>query len=345
MNVPPFFVRGRASSASRTGPSLGGRRGVLLGGASILAMPSAVRAQDYTNRPVRIVVPFPAGGTADLTARLAARVLQGRLGQPVVVENRAGAGGNIAAEHVARSTPDGHTLLLAGQAILAINAALYPRLSYDPAADFAFLGMAGISANVLISHPAAAPARTIGELIAVAKARPGAIAYGSNGPGSLAHLTVEVLAKEAGISFLHVPYGGAAPLLTDLLAGRIGFCLTATPVALPPVRDARLLALAVTTGARIAPLPEVPTLVESGFPALDAPSWFGLAAPAATPAPILARLRAEMDALNRSEAYRAELAGLFSDPMPLTQAEADALLTRERRTWTEAVRSSGARAE
>ncbi len=329
-----------------------GRRAILLGALAAPGIvpgiaPRTAMAQDaapWPSRPVRIVVPFPAGGTADLTARLAARSLSPRLGQPVVVENRAGAGGNIAAEHVARAAPDGHALLLAGQAILAINAALYPRLPYDPVADLAFLGMAGSSANVLIAHPTAAPARSLVELIAVAKARPGAISYGSNGAGSLAHLTVEVMARAAGIALLHVPYGGAAPLMTDLLAGRIGFCLTGTPVALPPVREGRLLALAVTTGARIAPLPDAPTLVESGFPDLDAPTWFGLAAPSATPAPVLARLRAEVDALNRSAAYRADLAALHSDPQPLTVAEAEALLARERATWSAAVRSSGATA-
>lgn len=323
-------------------PALSRRLLLATGGA--LAAPGLAHAQAFPARPLRIVVPFAPGGPADTMARLAARVLEPRLGQPVVVENRPGAGGNIAGEHVARSAPDGHTLLLAGQAIVAINKALTPTLSYDPERDFAFLGMLGITANVILAHPEAARATTIPELVAAARAAPGAIAYGSFGVGSLSHLSAEVLAAAAGVQFLHVPYPGAAPMMTDLTAGRVGFGFPGAPLAVPAARGGRLRALAVTTPRRIAALPDVPTMVELGYPDLDAPSWFGLVAPSATPAPVLARLRAEMAALNADAGYREALAAQTAEPLPLTPEQADALLARERRVWGEAVRRSGATA-
>jgi tripartite-type tricarboxylate transporter receptor subunit TctC len=319
-------------------------RRLLLAVAGTLAAPGVLRAQAFPTRALRIVVPFAPGGPADTMARLAARVLEPRLQHSVIIENRAGAGGNIAAEHVARSTPDGHTLLLAGQGILAINQALSPRLPFDPVQDFAFLGMFGITANVILAHPQAARATSIAELIAAARANPGAITYGSFGVGSLSHLSAEVLAAAAGVQFLHVPYPGAAPFMTDLTAGRVGFGFPGAPLAVPAARAGTLRALAVTTPRRIAALPEVPTMVELGVPQLDAPSWFGLVAPSATPAPVLARLRAEMDALNTDPVYRQALEAQTSDTMPLTPDQADALLARERQVWGEAVRRSGATA-
>jgi tripartite-type tricarboxylate transporter receptor subunit TctC len=317
-------------------------RRLLLAAAGTLAAPGLLRAQGFPQRPVRIVVPFAPGGPADTMARLAGRALEPRLGQPVVVENRAGAGGNIAAEHVARAAPDGHTLLLAGQGIVAVNKALNPRIPYDPERDFAFLGMFGITANVILAHPDAARATTIAGLIAAARAAPGEITYGSFGVGSLSHLSAEVLAAAAGVQFLHVPYQGAAPMMTDLTAGRVGFGFPGAPLAVPAARAGTLRALAVTTPRRIAALPDVPTMVELGFPDLDAPSWFGAVAPSATPAPVLARLRREMDALNADPAYIAALAAQTAEPLPLTQEQAEALLARERRVWGEAVRRSGA---
>jgi len=319
-------------------------RRLLLVAGTVLAMPRLAPAQAFPARPVRIVVPFAPGGPADTMARLAARVLEPRFGQLVVVENRAGAGGNIAAEHVARSAPDGTTLLLAGQGILAINQSLYPRLSYDPERDFAFLGMLGVTANVVLAHPQAARAASIAELIAAARAAPGQISYGSFGVGSLSHLSAEVLAAAAGVPFLHVPYPGAAPMLTDLVAGRIAFGFVGASLAAPAERAGTLRALAVTTPRRIAPLPDVPTMLEIGYPDLDAPSWFALVAPSATPVPVLARLRSEINALNADAAYRAALEAQTSEPMPLTLEQAEALLARERRVWAAAVRRSGATA-
>ena len=224
-----------------------------------------------------------------MLARIAAERVSPGLGQPLIVENRAGAGGNIAGEMAARTEADGYTLLVAGQAILAINKALYKKLSYDPATDFAFVGMLGVIANVLLVNPKTVPVNSLGELIALAKKKPGDISYGSNGPGSLTHLTTAILAHQAGAEFLHVPYQGAAPLMTDLLAGRIGMTFTAASAALPLVQSGQLRALAVTTGQRSRFSPDIPTLVESGFPSLDAPTWFGVVVRTPTPAAILAQ--------------------------------------------------------
>jgi len=317
------------------------RRAVLVAGMVLSA--SAARGQE--NRPLRLVVPFPAGGPADSLARIAAGALGERLGQTVVVDNRPGAGGNIAAEYVARSAPDGTALLLAGQAIMCINKALYPHLSYDPDADFAFVGMVGGNANVLLLNTTVVPVRDLAGLAERARAEPRRIAFGSNGAGSLAHLTVEVMASATGCSFLHVPYRGSAPMQTDLIAGRIALAVTGAPGAVPLLQNPTLRALAVTTPHRLAALPDVPTFTELGVPALNAPSWFGLFAPAATPAPVLARLQEGIQAVNASQAYRDALAKQSSEQLALSPEQAPEFLRAERATWSQAVRSSGATVE
>ena len=205
--------------------------------------------------------------------------------------------------------------------------------------------MVGSSANVILAHPDVAPVTSIADLVALARARPGQITYGSFGPGSLAHLTVEVISLAAGVRFEDVPYRGAASMFTDLLAGRIGFGMASPPTAVPTAREGRVRAIGVTTRDRLAALPNVPTLVESGFPELELPGWHALVAPAATPAPILARLRAEFDAVLASHAYIAAMEAIHTDVRRLSPAEADALLGRERRLWAEAVRASGATVE
>ncbi len=217
--------------------------------ATALTAPIAVsaRAQAYPTRNPHIIVPFAAGGPTDVLTRIAADRVSTALGHKLVVESRAGAGGNIAAETVLRAEADGYTLLVAGQAILAINRALYKKLSYDPASDFKFVGMLGVIANVLLVNPAAVPVSSVAELIALAKQKPGAISYASNGPGSLTHLTAAMLAHQAGVELLHVPYQGASALMSDLLAGRIGMTFTAASAALPLVTSGQLRALAVTT--------------------------------------------------------------------------------------------------
>lgn len=298
-------------------------------------------AQAYPSRNPRMIVPFAAGGPTDVLARVMAEKVSPGLGQQVIVESRPGAGGNLAADLVARSEANGYTLLVAGQAILAINKALYKKLSYDPATDFTFVGMLGVIANVLLVNPQAMPVTSLAELIALAKKKPGEISYGSNGPGSLTHLTTAILAQQAGMELLHVPYQGAAPLMTDLLAGRIGMTFTAASAALPLVKSGQLRALAVTTGKRSRFAPDVPTLVESGFPSLDAPTWFAAVARTGTPATIVAKLRTEFGGVIASDSYAQALEKQFMEVMAVPPDTSEEFLSRERKLWTDAVRVAG----
>jgi tripartite-type tricarboxylate transporter receptor subunit TctC len=308
-----------------------------------LGAPFAFRAlaDTYPSHSPRLIVPFPAGGPTDVLARIAAERVSPSLGQQLIVENRSGAGGNLAGEMVARNEADGYTLLVAGQAILAINKALYKKLSYDPATDFAFVGMLGVIANVLLVNPKAVPVNSLQELIALAKSKPGEISYGSNGPGSLTHLTTAILAHQAGVEFLHVPYQGAAPLMTDLLAGRIGMTLTAASAALPLVQSGQLRALAVTTGRRSRFCPDIPTLVESGFPSLDAPTWFGVVVRTPTPAPILGKLRGEFSSVITSEGYSKALEKSSMEVLAVPPDASDQFLAKERKLWSDAVKVTG----
>jgi tripartite-type tricarboxylate transporter receptor subunit TctC len=316
-------------------------RRALLGAALAMPFIGTARAQSYPSRNLRVIVPFAAGGPTDVLTRIAAERVSPALGQPLVVESRTGAGGNLAGELVVRSEADGTTLLVAGQAILAINKALYKKLNYDPATDFTFIGMLGVIANVLLVNPAAVPVSSLAELIALAKQKPGEISYGSNGAGSLTHLTTAILAHQAGAQFLHVPYPGAAPLMTDLIAGRIGMAFTATSAALPLVQSGQLRALAVTTGQRSRFAPNVPTLVESGFPTLNAPVWFGVVVRASTPAPIVAKLRAEFNTVIGSEGYAQALEKQFMEVMRVSPESSDQFLSGERTLWSDAVKLTG----
>ena len=316
-------------------------RRALLGAALALPFARDAGAQTYPSRSPRIIVPFPAGGPTDVLTRIAAERVSAGLGQQLVVENRGGAGGNIAGELVARADADGYTLLVAGQAILAINKALYKKLSYDPATDFTFIGMLGVIANVLLVNPKTVPVASLAELIALAKKKPGEISYASNGPGSLTHLTTALLAHQAGIELLHVPYQGAAPLMTDLLAGRVGMTFTAASAALPLARSGQLRALAVTTGKRSRFSPDIPTLVESGFPSLDAPTWFGVVVRAATPAAIVERLRKDFNAVITSAEYAQALEKNSIEILRVPPESADQFLGRERQLWSDAVKLTG----
>ena len=316
-------------------------RRALLGAALAMPFIGTARAQSYPSRNLRVIVPFAAGGPTDVLTRIAAERVSPALGQALVVESRTGAGGNLAGELVARSEADGHTLLVAGQAILAINKALYKKLSYDPATDFAFIGMLGVIANVLLVNPTAVPANSLAELIALAKQKPGEVLYGSNGAGSLTHLTTAILAQQAGVQWTHVPYQGAAPLMTDLIAGRIGMAFTATSAALPLIQSGQLRALAVTTGQRSRFAPNVPTLVESGFPTMNTPVWLGVVVRANTPAPMIARLRTEFDKVIGSDGYAQALEKQFMEVMRVPPESSGQFLSDERKLWSDAVKLTG----
>lgn len=305
--------------------------------------PGGARAENFPSQALRLIVPFPAGGSSDILSRTAAAALGAQLGQSIVVENRAGAGGNIAADYVYRSKRDGYTLLLAGQAIMAINQVLYQSVQYDPA-KFGYVGMLGANANVFVINEKVVPAAGIADLIAAAKERPGTVSFGSNGIGSLSHLTGELLASAAAVKFLHVPYRGAAPIATDLIGGRLAFCVTGSTLAAQLVKQDGLRALAVTTAERIPQLPEVPTLVEAGYPALRVPSWWALVVAPNTPAEVLDKLQKACTAATANPVYKAALTTQWTSSYDVPPAIATTFLANERALWATAVKQSGATA-
>jgi tripartite-type tricarboxylate transporter receptor subunit TctC len=275
---------------------------LISGGSALISAGSApisagsALAENYPSHPVRIVVPFPAGGSNDIVARVIAQKLSERNGQSFYVENRGGAGGNIGAEAVANSDPDGYTLLLTAPPPLTINAALYRDLRYDPSTAFAPVGLIASVPIVLAVHPTLGIGN-VGELVALAKAKPGTLFFGSSGNGSTNHLAGELLKSMTGIDIVHVPYKGAAPAMNDLVAGHIPMMFDNIPAVLPQVKGKNINAIAVAGSKRASALPDVPTVAESGVPGFEASAWFGLVAPAKTSAPVLAKLEADIDAI------------------------------------------------
>jgi len=274
-----------------------GRR-LALGGAVALAatalLPSLAAAQGFPTKPIRIVVPFPPGGSTDLLARRIGEKLAAVWGQPVVVENRAGAGGTVGADYVAKSAPDGHTLLMGVTGSNAIAGALYPRLPYDVVKDFAPVSLVVSSPLVLVRNPGFAP-KTVQELVAAARAKPGSISYGSPGNGTSMHLTGEMFKLSAKVSMLHIPYRGSAGALTDLMGGQIDTMFGDFLVVWPQVEAGKVVPIAVTSKTRHKMLPNVPTIAESGYPGFEALSWQGLFAPAATPPAIVEQFNREVN--------------------------------------------------
>ncbi len=319
------------------------RRTLLL--AASLAMPGIARAQPggFPNHPLRLVVPFAPGGITDILARAAAEGLSRVLGQPVVVENRAGAGGNVRSEAVAKSPPGGYTMLAVGPAVMGIAKPLYGRLNYDPDSDFTCLGMLGGQANVMLVSPRALPEPTLAALVAAARARPGQVPFASSGSGSLTHLTAELFAADARLRMVHVPYRGSPPALADLVSGQVAMLFDALTTALPLHQSGQVRIVGIATRERAVELPDVPSLVEAGFPNLDVPNWFGMFVPAATPAPIVQRLSAALAEVTATESYRALMRARSATPVTLGDGGLDGFLARERARWAEAVRSSGAR--
>ena len=328
------------------------RRGLLLAPLLVPGLaPGTARAQEtFPSRPIRIIIPFTPAGTTDLIGRLAAERLSQRLGQPVVVENRAGAGGNVGAESVARAEPDGYTLLLTTIGTGAINFAVFgDRMPYKPQ-DLAAVGLLARVPNVLMVAKAL-PATTIAELVALSNQRPNGLNYGSAGVGTSPHVCMELFNLMAGAKMTHVPYRGSAPMLTELIANRVDVGMDNIPSALGFIRDNQLRALATTGAERSAVLPEVPTLDEAGVKGFEATAWFGLLAPARTPRAIIAHLGRETDAVARDPAFRARLEPAGADLPRLTPDGGtspetfEAFLTAERTRWADVARRSGARVE
>ena len=317
------------------------RRGLLaLVALAIGCCATGAQAQAYPQKPVKLVVPFAAGGTTSILARLLAERLTQGMGQPFVVDNRPGAGGNVGMDAVAKAEPDGYTLLM-GPIGLAINPALYPKMAFDPQRDFAPIGLYAGVPNLLVVHPSV-PANNVAELIAHARANPGKLAYASNGNGTSSHLAAEMLKAAAGLYILHIPYRGGAPAMQDLLAGQVQMLFDQMPAVLPQVQGGRVRALGVSSIKRSAAAPEVPAIAESlkGF---DMTVWFGILAPKGTPAQIVTRLNAEMLKVLNDPAFQAQLAKMGVTPMPSSPEEFARYISTETTRWAQVVRDSGAR--
>jgi tripartite-type tricarboxylate transporter receptor subunit TctC len=308
-----------------------------------LAAPLAC-AQTFPERPVRFVVGFTPGGPSDILARALGQKLAERFGQPVIVENRPGAGGNIAAELVAKSADDGHTWLLGNNSILATNQSLYQKLGYDPVADFAPVALVAIQPNILVVNPGV-DARSVKELIALAKAHPGEFNYASSGSGAAAHLAGELFKAMTGVQMQHIPYKGAQPALTDVIAGQAQLMFATSASVIPYIKAGRLRALAVTSARRSASVPELPTVAEAGVPGFEAITWHGVVVPAATPATLVERINRDIVAVLRLPDLRERLESLGAEISTGTPRDFADYIAREIPKWAKVVRDSGARAE
>ena len=295
----------------------------------------------YPNKPIRLVVPFPAGGTTDVMGRLIGQQLSVRLGQQFVIDNRPGAGGSIGTDIVAKAPADGYTLLLGGVATHSINPSLYARLPYDAVKDFAAVSLLATLPNVLVVNPSL-PVRSVQELVALAKAKPGALTFASGGNGTTHHLSGELFKRMAGVDMTHVPYKGNAPAIADVLGGQVSMMFDNIGNSLPHIKAGKLRALAVTGAVRAPVLPSLPTLSELGFTGFNITSWFGLFAPAGTPQPILERLNIEVNRALHDKQVRELLAGEGIEAQGNTPEQFRVFLQAEAVRWAKLVKESGA---
>ena len=308
-----------------------------------VSAPPAV-AQDYPTRPVRVIVPWPAGGIVDLAARTVGERLQSSLGQPFLTDNRAGAGGVTGADAVAKAVPDGYSLVFTTSA-LNMNAALRGKLPFDVTQDFEPVAVVAYAPGILVVHPGLG-VKTVQELIALAKARPGKLSYASAGNGTPAHLSAELFKSMLGLDMLHVPYKGAPPAMIDQIAGRVDVQFANPAVALPQIKAGKLLALAVTSTRRFGPLPEVPTMAEAGVQNFDADQWLAYLAPRGTPRPVIDRLVGEINKALGMDEVRATLAqgGMTAAP-PATPAEFATYLKKDLAKWSAVVKAANIQAD
>jgi tripartite-type tricarboxylate transporter receptor subunit TctC len=306
-------------------------------------LPAAVAAE-YPARPVNLIVAFTPGGPSDVLSRILGRKLEQLLGQPFVIDNRPGAGGNIAAEAAAHAPTDGYTLLMGNNSILATNASLYKKIGYDPEQDFAPIMLIGSQANILVVNPSV-PANSMAELIALAKARPGQLNFASSGYGAAAHLAGELFKTEAHIDIVHVAYKGAAPALQDVVAGHVQMMFATAASVVGLIKDGKVRPLAVTTPKRTAILPDVPTVAELGIPGFDATTWHGLVAPAGTSKEIIGTLHHATGLALNDAAVRKSLTDLGVDIIGGSPQEFAAYIKAEIPKWTAVVKASGARLE
>jgi tripartite-type tricarboxylate transporter receptor subunit TctC len=298
----------------------------------------------YPSRPIRLIVPFPPGGSTDILARTLAEKLAGSLAQPVVIDNRPGAGGSIGAEAAARAAPDGHTLMMGHLGTLAVNPAIYKNLPYDPVKSFAPVSLMAIVPSVLVVNPRL-PVASAADLIAYARAHPGKLAYGSAGNGSTSHLTTEYFKLATGTDILHVPYKGIGPMLTDLVSGQLSMGLNGAPAVMPHVNAGRLRALAVSSLKRLHALPQVPTLDEAGVKGFEASGWYGIVAPAGTPRAVVTKLNAEIGRAMQTADLRARLDSEGALPAPGTPEEFAAFIQAEIARWEAVLKRAGVAAQ
>jgi tripartite-type tricarboxylate transporter receptor subunit TctC len=311
---------------------------------ALLALTAQGVAQNYPERVVRIVNPYPPGGSVDVMARILAQKLSDNLGQQFIVENRSGGGGNTGSDFVAKAEPDGYTLLFTAPGPLTVNQTLYSKLAFDPATDFAPIALFATAPIVLIVNPAV-PANDVRELIALAKKEPGKINFASAGNGTTNHLSGELFKSMAQIDIVHVPYRGAGPAMNDLVGGHVQMFFDLMPVVLPQIAAGKVRALANAGIRRPAALPNVPTVAEQGLAGFDASSWYGLVAPAKTPEPVLAKLRDEVAKALKAPDMVARIHELGSEPGAASGKDFGAFLAAETRKWAEVIRASGAKAD
>lgn len=319
-------------------------RQLLLGGSICVGASFSAIAQTYPQAPIRLVVPYPPGGTADLLGRLVGQRLSEALGVAVVIENRVGVGGSAGAELVSKALPDGLTLLLGNASTQAINQSLYKRIGYDSMKDFAPVSRVANVPLVMMVHPSL-PVKSVKELVALAKARPGEMNYASGGAGSTTHLSMELLKSQAAIDVSHIAYRGSGPALIALISGETPLMIELMPTALPFAKSGKARALAVTSAKRSPLLPDVPTIGETVSPGYEVSSWFGVLAPAGTPEPIVKRLNSEIVKFMSTQATRERLLSLGAEPITSSPEEFAAFVRSEIARWSKVVQASGAKTE
>lgn len=314
-------------------------------GAALLPASRLAVAQDkWPTKTIRFVIPFPAGGTTDIIGRIIAAELHKAWDESVIADNRAGAGGNIGAEAVARAAPDGYTMLVCTVGTHAINESLYSKLNFEPRKDFAPVTLFAMVPNVVVVHPSV-KAESIQELIALLKANPGKINYASSGNGTSIHLSAELFKTMTGTEMVHIPYRGSAPAVTDLLAGTVSVMFDNLPSAMPHIKAGKLRALAVTSANRSPSLPDVPTVAEAGVPGYDASSWFGLVAPAGTPKAIVDKTQQAVAEALKLPDVREKLSAQGAEPVGNTPEEFAKFIEQETEKWGKVVRDSGAKVD
>ena len=311
--------------------------------ALVLIFATTAHAQSFPTKPIKIIVPFPAGGTVDFFARVISTKLSDALGQSVLVENRAGAGGNIATEAVAKAAPDGYTLLM-GSEIIAINTSLYSKIGYDPVKDLAPITLVGTVPNILIVHPGL-PVNSVNDLIALAKKTPGKISFASTGQGTSTHLSAELFKLMAQVDLLHVPYKGGPPAIADLISGQVNMMFINMPTGISHVRSGKAKILAVSSIKRIPQLPDVPTVDQSGVKGFETSAWSGLYAPAGTPADIINRINAEVVKILKQPSVREQLVAQGAEPVGDTPEEFSRFTLAEISKWAKIIKISGAKVD